>query len=162
MLPGDVCLCSVSLSEVYGLKGNWFAMVFKTRAGGCCCALLQYSSLEKTIAKAETLTFLVMWSLLMHSAGVKFALFLRNCLLFLQKYFGHWTILQVVLWLSQCVREGRAGHSMPLIAAPSFIFCLVWGFRVFFQGKSVLQAVKQGWRICWALATWCIMVQWGG
>lgn len=32
-------------------------MVFKTRAGGYCCALLQYSSLEKTIAKAKTLTF---------------------------------------------------------------------------------------------------------
>lgn len=32
-------------------------MVFKTRAGGYCCALLQYSCLEKTIAKAKTLTF---------------------------------------------------------------------------------------------------------
>lgn len=32
-------------------------MVFKTRAGGYCCALLQYSCLEKTIAKAKALTF---------------------------------------------------------------------------------------------------------
>lgn len=85
LLPGDVWLCSVSLSEVYGLKGNWFAMVFKTRAGGYCCALLQYSSLEKTIAKAKTLTSFVMWFLLMHSAGVRFALFLQSSLLFLQE-----------------------------------------------------------------------------
>lgn len=32
-------------------------MVFKTRAGGYCCALLQYSCLEKTTAKAKALTF---------------------------------------------------------------------------------------------------------
>lgn len=56
-VTGAVSLCSVSLSEVYGLKSNWFATVFKTRAGGYCCALLQCSSPEKTIAKAKTSTF---------------------------------------------------------------------------------------------------------
>lgn len=123
-------------------------MVFKTRAGGYCCALLQYSCLEKTIAKAKTLTFFffffVMWSLLMHSAGVKFALFLQNCLLLLQKQFGHCTILQVVLWIRQWVQERRAGHSMLLIAAHSFILCLGLGFNLFFQGKAILWKSQAG------------------
>lgn len=91
---------------------------------------------RKPLLKQKHWLSLVMRSLLMHSAGVKFALFLQNCLLFLQKQFGHCTILQVVLWLRQWVREGRAGHSMFLVAASSFIFCLGLGFSLFFQGRS--------------------------
>lgn len=104
--------------------------------------------------------FFVMWSLLMHSAGVKFALFLQNCLLLLQKQFGHCTILWVVLWIRQWVQEWRAGHSMLLIAAHSFILCLVLGFNLFFsKERQFYEGVRQGWGICWCLATWCLMAQ---
>lgn len=122
-------------------------MVFKTRAGGYCCALLQYSCLEKAIAKAKALTIFLWCGLFWCTQqGRGLLYFYRIVCYFYKSSLDIAQSCKLCCELGNGCREGGQGAPRFWLLPTSLSFCIGLGLTcyIFSQRKAVLWSSQAG------------------